>query len=85
MLNVGITNKLVTNKYHKQAVLRLVRPALRLIRLLWWVFRSFTFRKYCDSAILADNFCTGVGLQDAHAESSVDIPPLDRIKHGISL
>jgi len=30
-------------------------------------------------------FAQEIGLQDAHAESTAKIPPLDWIKHGISL
>jgi len=30
-----------------------------------------------NTAILSDNLCTGVGLQDVHAESTAEIPPLD--------
>jgi len=41
VLDVGINTKSASNKYHVEAtpVLRFLKPALRLIRLLWWVFR----------------------------------------------
>jgi len=49
----------------------------------WWDYsdecsKSWSFE---STAILADNFCTGV--PDAHVESTAHIPPLDWINYGI--
>jgi len=47
ILAAGANTELATNKCHKSVtpVLRLVRPALRLIRLHCWVFRCLNFSK----------------------------------------
>jgi len=50
ILEVGTNTKLATNKYHKQAALRLVGPALRLTRIIFECSGVRNFRKYYDSS-----------------------------------
>jgi len=81
VLDVGISTKVATNKYHKEAA-----PVLWLVRLLWSVFMClvFTWDEEGNLKVLRFYHITFTQEYRTLVQSTAEIPSLKWEKHGVT-